>query len=292
MLACLKRNDVCSADVKLIALPFNDWNFLARDVCPKLKSLFPADELQLLASIVPGSFYGQLLPSESITIGVSATTYHWTSQAPTGTARNHVLIQLQSPTDSSALTDMQLWKRQAATDWTAFLQSRALELQSGGLLFLTGLCWKQENEVGYSAVFGILRECLEDLQQENLISKEQLAKVLLPLYIRKLDECTIPEDHTNARLKLLHSEEYEDTSPIYLSWLKHRDSDLFGRHFAEFLKSAYEPIIQSLLLKEVSTEFDVVAACKRLWERYAARVSASPDSVARPSFMVLVAQKV
>ncbi|KAL0462042.1 UNVERIFIED_CONTAM: Loganic acid O-methyltransferase [Sesamum latifolium] len=113
---------------------FNDQ--LTNDFNTLFCSLPP--ERQYLAIGLPGSYHGRLLPKASLHFAYSSWVLHWLSQVPTAVAdpnspawnkgRIHYLGARQEVVDA--------YSSQHAKDIDAFLEARARDLVSGGLMAL------------------------------------------------------------------------------------------------------------------------------------------------------------
>lgn len=78
------------------------------------------------AYAVGRSFYKQILPSDSITLGWSSWATHWLSRLPAAITDH---IHISRSTDDAA---RQAFARQAAEDWHDFVAFRGRELAPGG----------------------------------------------------------------------------------------------------------------------------------------------------------------
>ncbi|MBW1279462.1 class I SAM-dependent methyltransferase, partial [Escherichia coli] len=91
---------------------------------------------------VPGSFYGRVLPRNSIHIGLTSYTTHWLSKVPEhvcdkkSRAWNKTYIQCNDLIEEVT----KAYKVQFTEDMNVFLEARAQELVPGGLIIAVGQC--------------------------------------------------------------------------------------------------------------------------------------------------------
>jgi len=97
-------------------LSTNDWSTLFQTIT----GLF-------CSSLASGkSFYEQILPSNRVQFGYTATAIHWLSKKPCN-LQQHCYIFSGQPTAE----EMKRWKTQAADDYRTFLQHRSNEMKKG-----------------------------------------------------------------------------------------------------------------------------------------------------------------
>jgi len=113
-------------------LPSNDFSALFEALESDPDS-YLRGEKAIFASAVGRSFYQQLLPSGSVTLGWSSWSVQWLSRTP---ALIPDQVQIAYSHDASACA---AFARQAAEDWHAFLLHRADELKPGGQLVVLSM---------------------------------------------------------------------------------------------------------------------------------------------------------
>ena len=123
-------------------LPGNDFGslfqLLATDPASYLR-----DDPAAFASAIGRSFYEQILPSASVTLGWSAWAVQWLSRIPAAIP-DHVQIACSRSEEAR-----QAFARHAAQDWETFLTCRRRELRPGGRLVIVTMACTDEGEFGY-----------------------------------------------------------------------------------------------------------------------------------------------
>ena len=107
-------------------LPGNDFSAPFQTLADDPESYLRGDPA-VFASAVGRSFYEQLLPAGSVTLGWSSWAVQWLSRVP-APIPDH--LQVAFSRDPAVRT---AYARQAAEDWRTFLTHRGRELHPGGL---------------------------------------------------------------------------------------------------------------------------------------------------------------
>ncbi|KAG7548347.1 SAM dependent carboxyl methyltransferase [Arabidopsis suecica] len=166
--------------------PNNDFNTLFRT-----QPLFSRREY--LSVGVPGSFHSRVLPKNSLHIGHTSYTLHWLSTIPQhvcdkkSPALNKSYIQCNNLVDEVT----KAYKIQFKKDIGGFLEARAEELVSGGLMILSGQCLPDgipKALTWQGVVIDMIGECLMDMAKLGITSKEKIELFSLPTYIPHISE--------------------------------------------------------------------------------------------------------
>lgn len=261
-----------------VDLEANDWNYFWKEtISPYLTS-----EKNLIISSVGRSFFNQVQPNNTVSIGLSATAFHWTSSIPSHIKSGSVLCHLSE--DQSELAP---WKEQARNDWNQLLRHRANELKKGGKLIVTGLCWKDDGWA-FKYVFSLMNESLHSLVKEGLVSEDVLSQVTYPVYIRTEDEYLSFDE--SIPLNVTKVETYSEASPIYIQFQENGDLNLYAEKFTLFIKSAYDPVLRSALRCGME-EGSLNQLMAKFWNTYREKIKLLPESVAVGQFIVAVFEK-
>lgn len=113
-------------------LPTNDFNTLFTSL--------PQDR-SYLAVGVPGSFYDRVLPQSSVHIVVAVAATHWLSSVPTDVLDKSSKAWNKGKVHYSNAAEevVKAYEKQFGRDMEKFLEARAKEIVSGGLL-VVGMC--------------------------------------------------------------------------------------------------------------------------------------------------------
>ena len=166
-------------------LPSNDFSALFEALESDPDSYLRGEQATF-ASAVGRSFYRQLLPSDSVTLGWSSWSVQWLSRTP---ALIPDQVQIAYSHDANACA---AFARQAAEDWHAFLVHRADELKPGGQLVVLSMAKTDDGDFGYRLVVDALIGALMDLAAEGVVSAAEIEKMAIPTYGRTRAEFTAP----------------------------------------------------------------------------------------------------
>ncbi|RID46217.1 hypothetical protein BRARA_I02897, partial [Brassica rapa] len=130
----------------------------------------PSSEREYFSVGVPGSFYGRVLPRNSIHVGHTSYTIHWLSKVPEhvcekkSPAWNKKYIQCNNLIEEAA----KAYKIQFTKDMSTFLEARAAEIVPGGLMILQGQCLPDGvlmSETWEGIVIDTIGDCLMDMEK-------------------------------------------------------------------------------------------------------------------------------
>ncbi|CAA7055639.1 unnamed protein product [Microthlaspi erraticum] len=166
--------------------PNNDFNTLFR-------TLPPSSKREYFSVGVPGSFYGRVLPRNSIHIGHTSYTTHWLSKLPENVcdkkspAWNKIYILCNDLIEEVS----KAYKVQFIKDMGVFLEARAEELVPGGLMIVLGQCLPDGvpmYETWQGHVADTLGDCLMDMAKSGITSEEKIELFSIPLYFPQFSE--------------------------------------------------------------------------------------------------------
>ncbi|KAJ9153032.1 hypothetical protein P3X46_026522 [Hevea brasiliensis] len=187
----------------------NDFNTLFRSLPPK-RPYFAAG--------VPGSFHYQLFPTSSLHFIHASHALHWLSQVPNEVVDENSpawnrgkIFYLSAPEEVG-----KAYAAQFAKDVGMFLDARATELVSGGMLVLIIGSFRNEISPSHtlaSVLFDLLESTLLDMAKEGLISKARVDSFNLPMYLATPNEMTEIIEK-NGRFKIERAEFFNPESAI------------------------------------------------------------------------------
>ncbi len=128
-----------------VDLPENDFTALFETLRSDPQTYLKRDAA-VFASAVGRSFYEQILPAETVTLGWSSWALQWLSQTP-AVIPDQVQVALSSDAEVK-----NAFHRQAAEDWQQFLVARGQELCEGGRLVVLTRAIDEHGEFGYRAL--------------------------------------------------------------------------------------------------------------------------------------------
>ncbi|XP_010528519.1 PREDICTED: probable S-adenosylmethionine-dependent methyltransferase At5g37990 [Tarenaya hassleriana] len=167
--------------------PNNDFNTLFKTL-PLLLST-----RRCFAYGVPSSFYGRVLPRNSIHIGHTSYTLHWLSKAPedvgdrNSPAWNKDSIQCTSLVGEASNAYRVQFKR----DMADFIEARAEELVPGGLMIISGQCLPDDVSMVSTwkgVVIDMIGDCLFDMAKSGVTREEMVESFNLPIYFPNTSE--------------------------------------------------------------------------------------------------------
>jgi len=248
--------------------PTNDFTSLFEVVENDPASYLQGNPL-VFPSVVGRSFYGPVLPPESVTLGWCANAAHWLSHVP------------PAPPDSltwqsTAFPDIRAaFERQASEDWSSFLRHRGAELRPGGRLVVI-LAAAPDGDLGWGPVGRHVDAELDILIQRGVVTAEDLARMVNPVALRSRAELTAPfgTDGVCAGLAIEHLDIGPAPDPFWAEYQRSGDALVFGKSWAAMLRVTSFPSLASVLAPEKRLAFlDLVEA------GIAARFAAAPEPI-------------
>ncbi|ESQ37530.1 hypothetical protein EUTSA_v10002598mg [Eutrema salsugineum] len=195
----------------------NDFNTLFMTLPPAIN---------YFAAGVPGSFFGRVLPKNSFHVGVSSYSLHFVSNIPKGIkTRDSPMWNKDIHCTGFSKKVASLYLDQYKIDVGSFLNARAQELVSGGLLLLLGSCLPngvQMSETVNGIMIDLIGSSLHEIAKQGLIDQENLDTFILPIYFAHADELKrIIEDNRCFTIEIFdnisHANEEYPLDPEYLT---------------------------------------------------------------------------
>ncbi|KAJ6113825.1 hypothetical protein N7523_007142 [Penicillium sp. IBT 18751x] len=154
--------------------PNNDFNTLSTTIAEWTNSLTNSPYIGL----IPGSFYNQVLPANSVDLAFCLTCLQHLNDIPATHDEN-----LQRLPDAAARR-----QNQAHDDLLLFLQHRAIEIKPQGSLIL---CFPSTSASGHRNLSGFIASCygaVKEMAADGRLSREVVAAFQDPLYERTMDD--------------------------------------------------------------------------------------------------------
>ncbi|KAL1214859.1 Farnesoic acid carboxyl-O-methyltransferase [Cardamine amara subsp. amara] len=186
----------------------NDFNTLFKTL-PQARRYYTAG--------VPGSFFGSVLPKRTLHVGVSSYSLHFVSTVPKE-IKDHDSQVWNKDIHCTGLSKevVKAYLDQYKIDMGSYLNARAQELLSGGLLLLLGSCLPNGVQMS-ETLNGMMLDCigsaLNDMAEKGLIDQEKLDTFKLPIYVAYASELkqTIEDNgfYTIERFDIISNENEE-----------------------------------------------------------------------------------
>ncbi|CAH2065397.1 unnamed protein product [Thlaspi arvense] len=158
----------------------NDFNTLFKILPPARK---------YYATGVPGSFFGRVLPKNIFHVGVSSYSLHFVSKIPNEVKdRDSPVWNMDIHCTGFSKKVANLYLDQYKIDVGSFLNARAQEIVSGGLLLLLGSCLPngvQMSDTVIGMMIDFIGSSLNEIAKQGLTDQENLK---LPIYLAHADE--------------------------------------------------------------------------------------------------------
>jgi salicylate 1-O-methyltransferase len=267
-------------------VPDNDFTALFRTLTEDHDSYLNHDAASF-PSAVGRSFYGQILPSNTVNLGWSSWAVQWLSRIPAGAPEfsDHVQVAYSKNAEARAA-----YARQAATDWNNFVAFRGRELAPGGRLVVLTMALDENGEFGYRAMNDALVATLNDQVSDGLLHRDELRRMVLPVFARDEKDFRAPFSPKGRfeGLTIEHLEIFNADDRFWERFQSDGDAEAFGAQWAAFARAALFPTLAATLDRGAG---DPRAAefIQQLEAGIAQRLSSAPEPMRIPlASLVLV----
>lgn len=228
-------------------LPGNDFSALFQALASDPQSYLRADPFTF-ASAVGRSFYEQLLPAGSVTLGWSSWAVQWLSRTPAAIP-DHVQVACSG---DAAVKEQYLG--QAAEDWRMFLHQRGRELHSGGRLIILTMGLTDQGDFGYRPVLASLYGALQSLVDAGFLKAEELRRMAIPTVGRSKSQLMAPfQDGRFEGLEIEQAEVFLELDEIWERYERDGAARAFAARWAGFCRASVLPTL-ALALDGASSE--------------------------------------
>ena len=251
--------------------PRNDFNALVATIHAR-----PAIEGVYLFHAAT-SFYRQIIPSDTLDLGFSATAMHWLSAKPC-----EISDHVQAVGAKGA--ELEAFARRGNADWQTILLRRAAELKPGGRLVLVNFCRDEQGRylgnTGGINMFDTFNQIWREMAASGDIGEAEYRAMTLPQYYKSLAEFARPlTDVSNpvhrAGLRLEHAETRVVPCPFAAEFRQKGDPTEFARAFIPTMRSWTESTFFAAL-DTARPRAERQQIIDRFYAGYEARVEASP----------------
>jgi hypothetical protein len=223
-------------------LPGNDFTALFQTLANDPYSYLRNDPT-VFAAAVGRSYFEQILPASSVTLGWSAWAVQWLSRVPCAIPDQVQVAYSHNAASRSAFA------RQAAEDWRTFLIMRSRELCRGGRLVVLTMATDDNGDFGYRPIPDVIYETLMEMVARGLIRKDEFRKMVIPTVGRTRAQLTEPfakggcfEDLSIEDFELFHGEDR-----IWTQFEASGDAHAFGAQWAAFCRASVFPTLAASL---------------------------------------------
>ncbi|KAI9111284.1 hypothetical protein K1719_017696 [Acacia pycnantha] len=223
-------------------LPSNDFNNIFKSLelfKQNLSTRVVGGIGKCYISGLPASFYGRILPTNSLHFVHSSYSLHWMSQVAKGLENNKGNICMAS---TSPLDVRNSYYHQFQRDFSLFLKCRARELVEGGRMVLT-LLGRGTSGPSISACFyawELLVEALNDMVLEGIIKEDRIDSFNVPIYYPSSSELQLEIEKEGSFI--LNSLEVFEVSWKAACGEEHNDNS-DGYKAAQLIRAVAEPLI-------------------------------------------------
>jgi hypothetical protein len=264
-------------------VPENDFTVLFQTLAEDPDSYLRKDAATF-ASAVGRSFYQQILPSNSVTLGWTSWAIQWLSRVP-APIPDHVQVAYSSDSVAKAA-----YAKQAAQDWHDFIAFRGRELGPGGRLVVMTMALDDTGDFGYRPLLDGMVAELADLTSEGLLSQDEADRMAIPTVGRREADFLLPFAPKGRfeGLSVEHLEVFDAQDRFWDRFRIDHDAKAFGAQWAAFSRASVFPTLAAALDVPAADPRRVEFA-DRLEAGIATRLTAAPQPMKIPlAHLVLV----
>ena len=257
-------------------LPGNDFTALFKTL-ENYPDSYLRNDPAVFAAAVGRSYFEQILPASSVTLGWSAWAIQWLSRVPCAIPDQ---VQIAYSHDAAAC---RAFAEQAAEDWRRFLAMRSCELRPGARLVVLTMAIDDSGDFGYRPVVDALYGTLVDMVDRGLIRQEEFRRMVIPTVGRTRAQFTEPFAKTGnfSNLSLENFELFHGEDRIWIQFEASGDAHAFGSQWAVFCRASVFPTLATSL-DEVPGDTRLAKFMDQLEAGTAARLSAAPVRMTIP----------
>jgi hypothetical protein len=188
------------------------------------------------------------LPAGSVHVAATGTAMHWVADAGGLASTGSVFPGYPDHTDQA---ERQAWAVAAARQWERLLEMRALELAPGGRLIAAlpaSPSPGSERSGLYVEIISDMNQVLADWRRAGRIGAATVAAVVVPVWMRTLDEIRRPFEASGGRvagLELESAELFRLDNPYW-----HDDPAVFARAYVQSVTAWGTPLFLRAFARE------------------------------------------
>jgi hypothetical protein len=247
-------------------LPTNDFQALFTLLADDPASYLAGHEA-VFPSAIGRSYFAPIVPPGRVDLGWSSNALHWLSRNPIDVP-DHGWAVFSRSTEAREAVDQQL-----AEDWSDFLQARATEFHLGAKL-VCQFMGRGPTSHGFEWMAGCFWQSLIELQDEGLLTADELLRMTCPSAGRSIEQIEAPfVDGTYAGFMIRNLSRVESPDPFWDAYTQSGDAGQLGRSWSLLMRAANGPNFAAGL----DPARDPDAFLDALTTRVAARVAADPQ---------------
>jgi len=219
-------------------VPDNDFTALFRTLDEDPESYLHSDTATF-ASAIGRSFYGQIVPSKTVSLGWTSWATQWLSRVPCG-VDDHVHVAYSNDDAARAAH-----AHQAALDWHNFVAFRGRELTPDGRLVVLTMAVDERGEFGFTTLLDAIVGVLADQVRDGLLRQDEVRRMTIPTVARSEKDFRAPFA-PSGRFEGLRIEHLEMFNPEDRFWARFQlddDAAAFGAQWAAFARAALCPAL-------------------------------------------------
>jgi hypothetical protein len=251
--------------------PSNDFNSLFEllDTDPHR---YGADDPYVFPCAIGRSFYGSVLPPNSVDIGWSSFAAMWLSRVP-------ALIPNHFYAFGSTGAIRAAFEHQGAQDWEAFIAVRAAELRPGGRLIVVAPGVHDNGTTGFEHIMNNANQVLGEMVDEGAITASERGRMVMGVWPRRKHELLAPfrSDGRFHDLIVEDSDTWELPDPAWTEYEQDSDRDALATKQARFFRVIAIPTLSSALTRMGAGDIEAFQAfADRLETGLKQRLAAQP----------------
>lgn len=266
-------------------LPENDFTGLFQTLATDRDS-YLRNGPSVFPAAVGRSFYEQILPTGSVTLGWSSWAVQWLSRTPMAIP-DHVQVACSRNAAARAA-----FAGQAAQDWRDLLVHRREELHAGGRLVVLAMALTEAGEFGYAPLLAAMVDALADMRDSGFLRAGEVERMTIPTVGRRREDFMAPFD-ADGCFGDLHVEEigmFRGEDRVWEDFTRDGDAQASGARWAAFSRASVFPTLAAGLARGPADPRagEFVA---RLEAAMAARLAAAPERMQIPLARMLLAKR-
>ena len=276
----LRRRANTPINVAHTDLPDNDFSALFDTLWndPASYTTMPA----VFPMAIGRSFYNQVLPHDSVTLGWSSWSINWLSRPPAAIT-DHVQVSYSADRDTRSA-----YAHQAEADWRDFLIARGAEMRAGARLVVVLAAADDDGTAGYRPMFDAAWAGLCALVGEGLLDEREAVRMGMPHFARDAADLAAPfGDGQFAGLMIEDLETFDSADEFWDDYQSNGDAAGFGARWAGIFAAGAFPSLATGL-DSGPDDPRTAAILDRLETEVAGRLAAAPARMRIPTANVVL----